>query len=230
MPSRPSPFPLHRFEAHMLTLSHAEKILESAPAAVRARVRRTAVRLADLSLRAWRTAAVQDRPDPRRPDQDRSHDLLRRMNLARARGDCPKCASGELRDGRCQPRPPATTSCGREVPILTKRQELSLRAEAMALHMTAAMGQRAPRPGSGRPSNPRVLDALSEAASYLVRAWPRRRKGYAPGSPYALLADLCAAIRPPLFDLCDHDKDGQAVAVAAETLRRRIQKHRQQRA
>ncbi len=218
----PSWFPQHRFEAHMMTLNLVEQppgpdqqsILDRAPAPVRARLRRTALRLADLSLDAWQAAVVQDRPHPRRPKQDRTHDLLRRMNLFPDRGDCPKCASGEIRDGRCHPRPPAMTSCGREAP-LTKRQKLSPRAQALALHMTSAMGQRPARPGPGRPSNPRVLDALSEAAGYLVCAWPRRRKGYNPGSPYTLLADLCASIRPPLFDL-----------VAAKTLRTRILRHR----
>jgi hypothetical protein len=47
----------------------------------------------------------------------------------------------------------------------------------------AAMGNQPARSGRGRPSNPRALDVLSEAASHLVPAWPRRTKGYAPGSP-----------------------------------------------
>src|SRR5688572_16507624 len=76
-------FPQHKFEAHMLTLQQAEAVIARAPVRVRARLRRTARRLADASFAAWRTASVQDTPRPPR-HHDRSHDLLRRMNLGRA--------------------------------------------------------------------------------------------------------------------------------------------------
>jgi hypothetical protein len=80
MPSQSSTLPLHRFEAHMLTLGLVEPILERAPAAVQPRLRRAALRLADLSLAAWRAGAAPDKPDRRRA-QDRVAGRLRRMNV-----------------------------------------------------------------------------------------------------------------------------------------------------
>src|SRR5881396_3385242 len=101
MPSWRSPFPMHRFEALLLTRDLAGPVIDRAPAAVRGRLQRTTQRLVDLSRAAWRTAAAPDRPDGRRA-QDRVPALLRRMNVGAP----------------------------------TKRQALSPRSEARALHMT----------------------------------------------------------------------------------------------
>ena len=62
-----------------------------------------------------------------------------------------------------------------------------------------------------------VLDTLSLAADFLVRSWPPRRTAAAPGSPYALLREVCAAIRPELLDLYECDADGRAAVVIAPT-------------